>query len=89
MIFELIIGAFFSVLNFIFSFMALPAAPLIFVDAINSVVPFMAVPIAVVRVYVGEQFFVAMITLIIAAFSLFILLRPAMWLYNKIRGAGN
>lgn len=89
MIVEFLFNILFGVLNILFGLISIPAAPVMFVDAINSAVPFFAIPVAVIRVYVGEAFFTAMITMILTAFSLFVLLRPGMWLYNKIRGAGN
>ena len=88
MIIEFILSLFFGILNFLLGLFSIPAAPVVFVDAMSKAIPFLATPVAIVRIYVGEQFFSAMITMIATAFSLFVLLRPGMWLYNKIRGSG-
>lgn len=88
MIVQLIIDAFLSILNFIVGLIHLPAAPLVWYDAINKVLPFFAIPVSVLRTYVGPQFFDAMLLMVSLAIAISITLRPSMWLYNKIRGSG-
>lgn len=78
----------FSILNFILGFIHLPAAPAVWLDAMNKIIPFFAIPVSFLRTYVGPQFFDAMILMISLAVIMFISLRPSMWLYNKIRGSG-
>ncbi|MDO4773725.1 MAG: hypothetical protein Q4A37_01200 [Candidatus Saccharibacteria bacterium] len=89
MVIEFLLNLFFGLLNIIFALVSIPAAPLEFTNAINNLLPYFVMPIAVIRVYVGESFFTAIFTMILAAFVLFISLRPGMWLYNKLRGSGN
>lgn len=89
MVIEFLLNLFFGLLNIIFALISIPAAPLELTNAINNLLPYLVMPIAVIRVYIGEAFFTAMFTMVIAAFVLFISLRPGMWLYNKIRGSGN
>lgn len=89
MVIEFLLNLFFGLLNIIFALISIPAAPLELTNAINNLLPYLVMPIAVIRIYIGESFFTAMFTMVIAAFVLFISLRPGMWLYNKIRGSGN
>ncbi len=83
-----VLTVFVLVLKFIISLVSIPAAPLVFLNAINNVVPYFAFPIVVLKNYIGASFFTTMITLIITSLTLFIVLRPGIWFYNKIRGSG-
>lgn len=75
-----------AIIKFILSLILIPAAPLVFLNAINNVVPFFAFPIVVLRNYIGDTFFSAMLVMIVASITVFIAIRPAIWFYNKVRG---
>lgn len=89
MIFTAIITVFLWVLSFIFSLIHLPLAPVVFTDAISSIVPWLSFPIVLVKNFVGDTFFEAMIVMILALFVFNGGIRPIIWVFNKIRGAGN
>lgn len=88
MIIEFILHIFLGLINFILSLFTLPGMPTSVLNAINSAVPFMTLPVSIVKTYVGDEFFVSLLNLVILLISFNILLRPAIWLYNKIRGSG-
>lgn len=75
-----------AIIKFILSLILIPAAPLVFLNAINNVVPFFAFPIVVLRTYIGDTFFSAILVMIVASITVFIAIRPAIWFYNKVRG---
>jgi len=75
-----------AIIKFILSLILIPAAPLVFLNAINNVVPFFAFPIVVLRNYIGDTFFSAMLVMIVVSITVFIAIRPAIWFYNKVRG---
>lgn len=89
MIVEFLLNLVLGILNMIFSLISLPATPAVVSGAISQVLPYIAFPVAVARVYIGERFFDAVFNLVIAAFVVMLTIRPALWLYNKIRGSGN
>lgn len=89
MIVDAIISFFLGILSLIFGLVSLPATPAVVSGAIDQILPYIASPIAVARVYIGERFFDAVFNLVIAAFVVMLTIRPALWLYNKIRGSGN
>lgn len=89
MIVELLLNLVLGILNMIFSLISVPATPAIVSGAINQILPYIAFPVAVVRVYVGESFFDAVFNLVIVALVVMLTIRPVLWLYNKIRGSGN
>lgn len=89
MIIEFIISVFLGIFNTIFGIISIPATPLVISNAINQILPYLTMPAAVARVYIGESFFDALISTIVIAFTAMITYRPALWLYNKIRGSGN
>lgn len=75
-----------TIIKFILFLILIPAAPLVFLNAINNVVPFFAFPIVVLRNYIGDTFFSAMLVMIVTSITVFIAIRPAIWFYNKVRG---
>lgn len=75
-----------TIIKFILSLILIPAAPLVFLNAINNVVPFFAFPIVVLRNYIGDTFFSSILVMIVASITVFIAIRPAIWFYNKVRG---
>ena len=75
-----------AIIKFILSLILIPAAPLVFLNAINNVVPFFAFPIVVLRNYICDTFFSAMLVMIVVSITVFIAIRPAIWFYNKVRG---
>lgn len=77
-----------AVIKLILSLILIPAAPLVFLNAINNIVPFFAFPIVVLRNYIGDTFFITMLVMIVTSITVFIGIRPAIWFYNKIRGSG-
>lgn len=74
------------VLKFILSLILIPAAPLVFLNAINNVVSYFAFPIVVLRNYIGDTFFTTMLVMIVTSITVFIAIRPVLWFYNKVRG---
>lgn len=74
------------IIKFFLSLILIPAAPLVFLNAINNVVPYFAFPIVVMRQYIGDTFFVTMLVMIVTSITVFIAIRPAIWFYNKFRG---
>ena len=74
------------VIKFILSLILIPAAPLVFLNAINNVVPYFAFQIVVLRQYIGDTFFITMLVMIVTSITVFIAIRPVLWFYNKVRG---
>ena len=74
------------IIKFILSLILIPAAPLIFLNAINNVVPYFAFPIVVLSNYIGDTFFATMLVMIVTSITVFIAIRPVLWFYNKVRG---
>lgn len=74
------------IIKFLLSLILIPAAPLVFLNAINNVVPYFAFPIVVMRQYIGDTFFATMLVMIVTSITVFIAIRPAIWFYNKVRG---
>lgn len=74
------------IIKFILSLILIPAAPLVFLNAINNVVPYFAFPIVVLSNYIGDTFFATMLVMIITSITVFIAIRPVLWFYNKVRG---
>lgn len=74
------------IIKFLLSLILIPAAPLVFLNAINNVVPYFAFPIVVMRQYIGDTFFITMLVMIVTSITVFIAIRPAVWFYNKFRG---
>ena len=74
-----------AIIKFILSLILIPAAPLVFLNAINNVVPFFAFPIVVLRNYIGDTFFSAMLVMIVVSITVFIAIRPVIWFYNKVK----
>ena len=74
------------IIKFILSLILIPAAPLVFLNAINNVVPYIAFPIVVLRNYIGDTFFTTMLVMIVTSITVFIAIRPVLWFYNKVRG---
>lgn len=74
------------IIKFLLSLILIPAAPLVFLNAINNVVPYFAFPIVVMRQYIGDTFFITMLVMIVTSITVFIAIRPAIWFYNKFRG---
>ena len=74
------------VIKFILSLILIPAAPLVFLNAIINVVPYFAFPIVVLRNYIGDTFFATMLVMIVTSITVFIAIRPVLWFYNKVRG---
>ena len=74
------------IVKFLLSLILIPAAPLVFLNAINNVVPYFAFPIVVMRQYIGDTFFATMLVMIVTSITVFIAIRPAIWFYNKVRG---
>lgn len=74
------------IIKFFLSLILIPAAPLVFLNAINNVVPYFAFPIVVMRQYIGDTFFATMLVMIVTSITVFISIRPAIWFYNKVRG---
>lgn len=74
------------IIKFLLSLILIPAAPLVFLNAINNVVPYFAFPIVVMRQYIGDTFFATMLVMIVTSITAFIAIRPAIWFYNKVRG---
>lgn len=74
------------IIKFFLSLILIPAAPLVFLNAINNVVPYFAFPIVVMRQYIGDTFFATMLVMIVTSVTVFIAIRPAIWFYNKVRG---
>lgn len=88
MIVEFILSIFFGLINFILSLFALLGMPAPVLNAFNEVIPFMTLPISIIKTYVGDAFFIGLLNILIALIVFNSLLRPGMWLYNKIRGSG-
>lgn len=88
MIIQFILTIFFALINFILSLFTLPGMPAPVLNAFNAVIPFMTLPIAIIKTYVGDAFFIGLLNILIALIVFNSLLRPGMWLYNKIRGSG-
>ena len=74
------------IIKFILSLILIPAAPLVFLNAINNVFPYFAFPIVVLRNYIGDTFFATMLVMIVTSITVFIAIRPVLWFYNKVRG---
>ena len=74
------------IIKFILSLILIPAAPLVFLNAISNVVPYFAFPIVVLRNYIGDTFFATMLVMIVTSITVFIAIRPVLWFYNKVRG---
>lgn len=74
------------IIKFLLSLILIPAAPLVFLNAINNVVPYFAFPIVVMRQYIGDTFFATMLVMIVVGVTVFIAIRPVIWFYNKVRG---
>lgn len=74
------------IIKFILSLILIPAAPLVFLNAINNVVPYFAFPIVFLRNYIGDTFFATMLVMIVTSITVFIAIRPVLWFYNKVRG---
>lgn len=74
------------IIKFILSLILIPAAPLVFLNAINNVVLYFAFPIVVLRNYIGDTFFATMLVMIVTSITVFIAIRPVLWFYNKVRG---
>lgn len=74
------------IIKFILSLILIPAAPLVFLNAINNAVPYFAFPIVVLRQYIGDTFFTTMLVMIVTSITVFIAIRPVLWFYNKVRG---
>lgn len=89
MIIQFILSIFFGLINFILSLFTLPGMPAPVLNAFNAVIPFMALPISIIKTYVGDAFFVSLLNIVIILVVFNSLLRPGMWLYNKIRGSGS
>lgn len=89
MIIEFILSIFFGLINFILSLFTLPGMPSVVLNSFNEVVPFMTLPISIIKTYIGDAFFVSLLNLLIIIVVFNSLLRPGMWLYNKIRGSAN
>ena len=75
-----------TIIKFILSLILITSAQLVFLNAINNVVPFFAFPIVVLRNYIGDTFFSSMLVMIVTSITVFIAIRPAIWFYNKVRG---
>ena len=86
MIVLFILHFFVTIIKFFLVLVSIPAAPLVFLNAINNVVPYFAFPIVVMRQYIGDTFFTAMLVMIVTSITVFIAIRPVLWAYNKIRG---
>lgn len=89
MIIQFILSIFFGLINFILSLFTLPGMPAPVLNAFNAVIPFMTLPISIIKTYVGDAFFVSLLNIVIILVVFNSLLRPGMWLYNKIRGSGS
>lgn len=89
MIIEFLINIFLGLIGFILSLFSLPGMPAPVLGALDSAIPFMTLPVSILRTYAGDAFFAGLMNLVLLLFAFSILWRPAMWLYNKIRGSGN
>ena len=74
------------IIKFILSLILIPAAPMVFLNAINNFVPYFSFPIVVLRNYIGDTFFTTMLVMIVTSITVFIAIRPVLWFYNKVRG---
>ncbi len=89
MIIEVLLFIFFGLINFILSLFTLPGMPSVVLNAINAVIPWITLPVSIIKTYVGDSFFNSLLNLVILVIIFSVSIRPALWLYNKIRGSGN
>ena len=75
-----------SLVTWLLTLVAFPAAPLFMTDAVNGVIGFLSIPIGLFRTILGDQFFVAVIGLLVAYVLMFPVLRIGLWVYKLIRG---
>lgn len=73
-------------ITFMLSVFALPAMPLVVVDAINGVVGFFALPIGVIRNYVGDDFLIPVLYLLIIYVTFYPIWYMSTWIYQRVRG---
>lgn len=86
MILNLITDGLFALISFIFGLFTIPAMPLQVVNAISNVLPYFAVPIGVLRNYLGDTFFSAILIIIISYVLISPIIHIGFWLYQRIKG---
>lgn len=89
MIVQVILIIFFGILNFVLSLFMLPSMPTVLLNALNVVISFITLPISIIKTYVGDAFFVSLLNVVLLLITFNVLIRPGMWLYNKVRGSGS
>lgn len=89
MIVQVILIIFFGILNFVLSLFMLPSMPTVLLNALNAVISFITLPISIIKTYVGDAFFVSLLNVVLLLITFNVLIRPGMWLYNKVRGSGS
>lgn len=89
MIVQVILIIFFGILNFVLSLFTLPGMPTVLLNALNAVIPFITLPISIIKTYIGDAFFVILLNVVLLLITFNVLIRPGVWLYNKIRGSGS
>lgn len=89
MIVQVILIIFFGILNFVLSLFMLPSMPTVLLNALNVVTSFITLPISIIKTYVGDAFFVSLLNVVLLLITFNVLIRPGMWLYNKVRGSGS
>ena len=88
MIIEAIINGFFSIISFVFGLFTLPAFPLVMANSITNVLHYLAVPIGIMRTFLGDTYITALIGALIAYWLLHPIIHGTLFIWGHIRGSG-
>lgn len=84
MIVQGIIYLLLSLVSLPFKFFVLPALPLVIVDAMNGIFQYLAIPIGLMRQFMGDAFFSAIVVAIIVYITFVPSIHIIIWIYQRV-----